>query len=630
MPTVIGRPVYLTALGAFLPGEPIGNDAMEAVLGQVGGKPSRHRLRVLERNGIQTRHYALDRSGGRLHTNFAMAARAVETALERAGLDRDRIDYLAAATTLSDVLVPGFASLVQGEARIPPCDVASFHGVCASGVAALKSAFAQVRAGLADTAVACASEFASRHLRASVLERAGIQDKRGDLPFDAEFLRWMLSDGAGAAVVRDRPAERGLSLRVEWIDVRSHADTRETCMYAGASKAPGAAIERVWADAASYDEAATTGMFVLRQDMSLLPAIVPLGIAHYFRLLEQGRITEAPDWFVCHYSATHFRAEVLRRLAEVGSGIPEDRWFSNLETKGNIGSASIFVLLEDLLTSGRLSAGQRILAMVPESGRFITCYLSFTVVGPDDAGPAALPPIAAAKPVPVESAVPADPALLLGPLKARLLTTWIDFAESLRTVPVIARINSGCATLDDYRELLLNLRQQVADGARWITRAASNITHEYLELRSLFIRHAAEEHRDFLLLERDYVAVGGRLEDIRSAGKNLGSEALSAWMFQAADRPDPFHLAGSMAIIEGLGSRLGKEWGEALCRQLGLRREQCSFLLYHGEHDGDHLDALDRGLGLLPLTPALADDIVHTARVTARLYRLQLEELGNR
>ena len=170
---------YLTALGVFLPGDPIGNDEIEAHLGLVGGKPSRHRLRVLERNGIRTRHYALDRHGQRLHSNYEMASRAVINAVQRAGLDLGAVGYLSAATTLSDVLVPGFASLVHGETRIPPCDIASYHGVCASGVAALKGAFAQVRAGLVSTAVACASEFASRHLRASVLEKSGLRNRHG-------------------------------------------------------------------------------------------------------------------------------------------------------------------------------------------------------------------------------------------------------------------------------------------------------------------------------------------------------------------------------------------------------------------------------------------------------------------
>ncbi len=59
------------------------------------------------------------------------------------------------------------------------------------------------------------------------------------------------------------------------------------------------------------------------------------------------------------------------------------------------------------------------------------------------------------------------------------------------------------------------LRQQVIDGSRWISRAASNVTSENFPIRSAFIGHSSDEHRDFEMIERDYVSVGGKLEVIR-------------------------------------------------------------------------------------------------------------------
>jgi 3-oxoacyl-[acyl-carrier-protein] synthase-3 len=56
-------PVYVTAMGKFLPGEPVGNDEIEDHIGRVGGKPSRLRSRILRQNGIRTRHYATRRDG---------------------------------------------------------------------------------------------------------------------------------------------------------------------------------------------------------------------------------------------------------------------------------------------------------------------------------------------------------------------------------------------------------------------------------------------------------------------------------------------------------------------------------------------------------------------------------------
>jgi len=60
---------YLTGTGAFLPGPPIDNAQIEAVLGLVEGKPSRLKSRILKANGIQTRHYAIDSSHRTTHSN---------------------------------------------------------------------------------------------------------------------------------------------------------------------------------------------------------------------------------------------------------------------------------------------------------------------------------------------------------------------------------------------------------------------------------------------------------------------------------------------------------------------------------------------------------------------------------
>jgi hypothetical protein len=210
-----------------------------------------------------------------------------------------------------------------------------------------------------------------------------------------------------------------------------------------------------------------------------------------------------------------------------------------------------------------------------------------------------------------------------------LAQVWIDFESALVQVPVIARLTAGKLTREDYRALLRNLRQQVVEGGRWISRAASNLGPAHEELRSLFVRHAVAEHRDYRLLEDNYVAAGGDRDEIRGAAKNIGSEALSAFLFQTASQPDPVGMLGAMFVIEGLGNRLAGPWAEAIRAQTGLGEDAVSFLAYHGANDGDHLDMFDHALTLAVHDAATADSIVRHARIVARLYRLQLEELDN-
>jgi 3-oxoacyl-[acyl-carrier-protein] synthase-3 len=210
----------------------------------------------------------------------------------------------------------------------------------------------------------------------------------------------------------------------------------------------------------------------------------------------------------------------------------------------------------------------------------------------------------------------------------RLAVVFTEFEGRLEASPLIRKLTRGRFTLEDYRDFLVNLRQQVKEGALWMSRAASNIDDAHLELRSHLMRHAVTEHRDFRLLEEDYVAAGGVLSTILGAEKNIGSEALSAWMFHQASQPNPFGLLGAMWIIEGLGSIKAAEWGRMVCDRLALPDSAARFLLYHGENDSGHIKEFETMLGLVLPDAAVASRIVKTAEVTARLYALQIEEIG--
>lgn len=620
--------VYITSIGKFLPGSPIGNDEIEDYLGRVNGKGSKLKRRILEQNQIRYRHYAIDKEQKSRYTNAEMASLAIHDALERnaEALD-DQVGFLAAATTQGDLLVPGFASMVHAQSRLPVMEIATHHGVCASGMHALKNAYLHVQSGEHGTAVACASEFPSRAFKHTRFEaQAAYEDS--PVPFDTDFLRFMLSDGAGAAVLQSKPSTSGKSLRIEWIDNQSYANKYDVCMYAGLNKDNEQAAS--WLDYSSIHEAADDGAINLKQDIRLVNEMPKVGVNRFFELVEEGRINPAAiDWMVCHYSSHFFRDEIFRLLQLGGMTIPEDKWFTNLYTKGNTGAASIYIMLEELLNEGQLAPGEQILCMVPESGRFQTSYMLLTVEGSSEEGHRE-------KRDTFIERHPAAPHLeydeadaVQAQLVRQLVQVWIDFEQKLAQVPIIHKLYHHKFTLADYKLLMENLRQQVIDGSQWIARAASYIAIEHIELRSTFIAHARDEHRDFQILERNYVAVGGDLAAIQAGEKNIGSEALSAYLFQRASRDNPYDLIGAMWIIEGLGCRMARYWGEMIRDQLGLDDEKVSFLLYHSDSDEKHFERLETVVQHPMLTADIAARIVKTAKTTARLYLLQLEELGN-
>src|SRR5437016_2038499 len=103
--------VYITRTGSFLPFDPVSNDEMEDVLGRVAGKPSRARRVVLRSNGIESRHYAIDRRTGKpAMSNAQLTAQAV-----RALGNVVDVEVLACGTTFPDQLAPGHAVMVHGE-----------------------------------------------------------------------------------------------------------------------------------------------------------------------------------------------------------------------------------------------------------------------------------------------------------------------------------------------------------------------------------------------------------------------------------------------------------------------------------------------------------------------------------
>jgi len=210
----------------------------------------------------------------------------------------------------------------------------------------------------------------------------------------------------------------------------------------------------------------------------------------------------------------------------------------------------------------------------------------------------------------------------------RLAVVWTAFEARLESTPLIRKLTHGRFELGDYHAFLVQLRQQVKDGALWMSRAASNVDEAHLELRSSLMRHAVAEHRDFRLLEADYAACGGDLETIRGGARNLGSEALSAFMFHEASRPNPFGLLGAMFVIEGLGSIKAAEWAARVRQRLGLPPEAVRFLAYHGHNDEDHMQVFAAMLDEVAADPEVAARIVRVAEVVARLYALQIEEIA--
>lgn len=365
---------YLTGFGSYLPGPPVDNDGIAARLGGHDPVSTRIRRRILEANGIRSRHYAIDERGEPTELNEELAVAALRAALDDRGMDAGQLRMLATATTMGDVLVPGFASMVHGRLGGGPLQTLSASGVCASSLSALDAAVSKVRLGDHPTAAVVGSELPSRSLREERYEgiRAGM---------DAHFLRWMLSDGAGAVIVEFQPHPDRPSLRVDWVRQVSLAHEHDACMTAGMA-GPAPAAGSTWQDL-DIAEAASRGMFLLRQDVGMLDDLATEGIRQFEELVDIGLIdVRHLDHVICHYSTNMFRDVAFEALRRRIPTLDTSRWFSNLETRGNTGAASIFIALEEAWRKNLFAPGETILLAVPESGRFSFAFAHLTVVAP--------------------------------------------------------------------------------------------------------------------------------------------------------------------------------------------------------------------------------------------------------
>jgi len=382
----MNKHVYINDIQSFLPNEKIGNDEMESVLGQVGNRPSRARKTILRSNKIVSRYYAVDpKTGQATHSNAQLTAQAIRQ-LNNSHFDINNIELLACGTSIPDQLLPNHAVMVHGELAIPSCEVVATSGICLSGTMSLKYGYMSVLSGSSNNAVATGSETSSAMMRAKnfkeeVSQKINDLERQPEIAFEKDFLRWMLSDGAGAALMTDQPNKEGISLKIDWIKQKSYANEQQACMYAGAEKQPDGSLKS-WL-AHNQDEWLNLSIFSLKQDVKLLNEhIINYTVTKPLKeLVASGDvIADQVDYFIPHYSSGFFRDKVYAGMKEAGCDIPQSKWFTNLASKGNTGSASIYIMLEELFHSGELKPGDKLLCYIPESGRFSTAFMHLTVV----------------------------------------------------------------------------------------------------------------------------------------------------------------------------------------------------------------------------------------------------------
>ena len=376
------KDVYITRISKFLPNDPIGNDRMESFLGQINGKPSRARKIVLRNNGIEQRYYAINGQGKITHSNAKLTQEAISKLFDDSFTQND-MELLCCGTSSPDQLLPSHAAMVHGLLANKNLEINSASGICCAGMSSLKFGFLSVKSGNSNNAVCTGSERSSTRMLANIFkeeaELLSSLKKQPVIAFQKEFLRWMLSDGAGAMLLINKKNKIGLSLKIDWIEAYSFAHELETCMYSGGEKLADGSI-KPWTEYSSK-QWLEESIFSVKQDVKILDEhVINKGVESMQMVFKKhSKDPSDIDYFLPHISSNYFAEKLKTRIKEEELQIPESSWFTNLNKVGNVGSASIYLMLEELMISGRLKKGNKIMLSVPESGRFSYAYAHLTV-----------------------------------------------------------------------------------------------------------------------------------------------------------------------------------------------------------------------------------------------------------
>ena len=150
-------------------------------------------------------------------------------------------------------------------------------------------------------------------------------------------------------------------------------------MYSGSDKLENGFLKS-WSEYSAKDWGEKS-IFAIKQDTRLLGEnVLVKGVESLKKAITKHHIkAEDVTYYLPHISSYYFKEGLYEEMKKQDVEIPWENWFINLEKVGNVGSASIYIMLEELVRSGKLKKGDTILLSVPESARFSYIYAYLTV-----------------------------------------------------------------------------------------------------------------------------------------------------------------------------------------------------------------------------------------------------------
>ena len=339
----------LVATGSYLPGDPIDNEELERY---AGGVPAD----VLEGLQVKTRHWIADPATGEMSdTNSGMAFKAVQQALDRAGLEPEEIDLLIVSTASPEYHLPPTSTFVQEKLGLRALATMDVRSGCAGAVEALDIARLYIEAGLYENAVVVGSEAISPlivPLFDKGPEKVRLRDRLGIYSF---------GDGAGAMVLRPDEDENG--------GIRGSA---LACV--GGERKPGMQVVGGGTHAPLAQQREAKRLVELKVDVVESGRFTPYVLTEGLQQTLERSGVPADDIEMCvipEGNATYMTDE----LREAGLLTPEwttlePRIYENLALVGATGSAAVPIAMDHAWTTGAVKTGDMVMLLAIETSKW--------------------------------------------------------------------------------------------------------------------------------------------------------------------------------------------------------------------------------------------------------------------
>ena len=364
----------ITGSGAYLPGKAVPTDDVEHYLGEITQAPENvmkwmRRIKPLMKEMLEVDHYhfAIDPDTREFtEDNITMSVKAAKLALEMAGIAAADIDFIAYGSAHQDQM-PTASVRIQEALGITECAEVSVHANCTSAYKALLLAHDLIKNGRYRTALVISSSMSSSELRAEYYNQPLLTKEE-------VFLRYFLSDGAGALVLQATDTKtNGYFLESAYME--SIGGKKPSSM---GNRRPAYWMNPMEEYKLGYHHLAQ--MFNEQLRLHFHDADASVFYKGLKRMTEKYPVDiKKLRYFQVNFPSKHISELIMDECVELG--INRNTLYSKMSSMGYIGPPMCFVCLDQIMKHEPIGDGDLILSFVTEVSKFMQAGFCISYAG---------------------------------------------------------------------------------------------------------------------------------------------------------------------------------------------------------------------------------------------------------